>query len=70
VLLTWYAGWADPGGVVWLIDRLTAAAVPLDPVLAAVARRRDFESLREALHRLGGHQLAYRLAGLRSEFGL
>lgn len=70
VLLTWYAGWADPAGVVWLIDRLTAAAVPLDGVLAAAARRRDFESLREALHRLGGHQLAYRLAGLRSEFGL
>jgi len=69
-LLSWYAGWADPAGVVWLVDRLTEAAVPLDPVLAASATRRDFESLREALHRLGCHQLAYRLAGLRSEFGL
>ena len=69
-LLSWYAGWADPAGVVWLVDRLTEAAVPLEPVLAASATRRDFESLREALHRLGCHQLAYRLAGLRSEFGL
>jgi hypothetical protein len=69
-LLSWYAGWADPAGVVWLVDRLTEAAVPLEPVLGAAAGRRDFESLREALHRLGCHQLAYRLAGLRSEFGL
>lgn len=70
VLLNWYAGWADPAGVVWLVERLTEAAVPLEPALAAAARRRDFEPLREALHRLGSHQLAYRLAGLRSEFGL
>jgi hypothetical protein len=69
-LLNWYAGWADPAGVVWLVDRLTEGAVPLEPVLSAVAMRRDFESLREALHRLGGHQLAYRLAGMRSEYGL
>lgn len=69
-LLAWYAGWADPSGVVWLVDRLEQARVPLDQVLAAAATRRDFESLREALHRLGSHQLSYRLAGLRSEFGL
>jgi hypothetical protein len=69
-LLSWYAGWADPAGVVWLVEQLTDAAVPLDPVLTATARRRDFEPLREALHRLGSHQLAYRLAGLRSELGL
>jgi len=69
-LLAWYAGWADPTGLVWLVERLGEAGVPLEPVLSAAARRRDFESLREALHRLGGHQLAYRLAGLRSEFGL
>ena len=70
VLLGWYAGWADPTGVIWLIERLARAAVPVDAVLAMVARRRDFESLREALHRLGSHQLAYRLVTLRSEFGL
>lgn len=69
-LLAWYAGWADPSGVVWLVDRLEQERVPLDPVLAAVATRRDFATLREALHRLGRHQLSYRLAGLRSEFGL
>jgi hypothetical protein len=69
-LLSWYAGWADPTGVVWLVDRLEQARLPLDPVLSAAASRRDFESLREALHRLGSHQLSYRLAGLRSEFGL
>jgi hypothetical protein len=69
-LLAWYAGWADPAGLVWVIEQLTDASLPLDPVIAAAARRRDFEPLREALHRLGSHQLAYRLAGLRSEFGL
>jgi hypothetical protein len=69
-LLTWYAGWADPAGLVWLVDRLAQAAVPIDAVLSAAATRRDFGPLREALHRLGSHQLAYRLAGLRSEFGL
>jgi len=69
-LLIWYAGWADPSGVVWLVERLGQARIPLDPVLAAAAGRRDFTSLREALHRLGSHQLAYRLAGLRSELGL
>jgi hypothetical protein len=69
-LLAWYAGWADPAGLVWLVEQLTDSGVPLEPVLAATARRRDFEPLREALHRLGNHQLAYRLAGLRSEFGL
>jgi hypothetical protein len=69
-LLSWYAGWADPAGLVWVIEQLTDVSLPLDPVLAAAARRRDFEPLREALHRLGSHQLAYRLAGLRSEFGL
>jgi hypothetical protein len=70
VLLTWYAGWADPAGVVWLMERLGEASVPVEPVLGAAAARRDFASLREALHRLGSHQLAYRLAGLRSELGL
>lgn len=70
VLLSWYAAWADPAGVIWLVDRMTEAAVPVDPVLGAVAARRDFESLREALHRLGSHQLAYRLVSRRSEMGL
>jgi hypothetical protein len=69
-LLSWYAGWADPAGLIWLIERLTEAGAELQPVFAAVALRKDFESLREALHRLGSHQLAYRLAGLRSEYGL
>jgi hypothetical protein len=69
-LLTWYAGWVDPAGLVWLSEQLTDAGVPLDAMLAEAARRRDFEPLREALHRLGSHQLAYRLAGMRSEFGL
>ncbi|MBR7838397.1 hypothetical protein KDL01_34330 [Actinospica durhamensis] len=69
-LLSWYAGWADPSGLVWLVERLQEARIPLDPVLAAAAARRDFTTLREALHRLGAHQLSYRLAGLRSEFGL
>lgn len=69
-LLSWYAGWADPAGLIWLIEQLTEVGVPLEPVFAAAARRRDFEPLREAMHRLGSHQLAYRLAGLRSEFGL
>ena len=69
-LLTWYAGWVDPAGLVWLSEQLTDVGVSLDPMLAEAARRRDFESLREALHRLGSHQLAYRLAGMRSEFGL
>ena len=69
-LLSWYAGWTDPAGLVWLIERLGEAGVPLQPVLSATALRRDFESIREALHRLGSHQLAYRLAGLRSEYGL
>jgi hypothetical protein len=69
-LLIWYAGWADPSGVVWLVEQLGQARIPLDPVLAAVAGRRDFATLREALHRLGSHQLSYRLAGLRSELGL
>jgi hypothetical protein len=69
-LLSWYAGWADPAGLVWLVEQLTDAGVALEPVLLATARRRDFESLREALHRLGNHQLAYRLRGLRSELGL
>jgi len=69
-LVSWYAGWADPAGLIWLVERLSDAQMPLEPVLSAAAARRDFESLREALHRLGSHQLAYRLAGLRSEFGL
>ena len=69
-LVSWYAGWADPAGLIWLIERLGEAGAPLQPVLSAAALRRDFESLREALHRLGSHQLAYRLAGQRSEFGL
>jgi hypothetical protein len=69
-LLSWYAGWADPAGLIWLLERLGEAGAELQPVLAAVALRKDFESLREALHRLGSHQLAYRLAGLRSEYGL
>ena len=69
-LLSWYAGWTDPAGLVWLIERLGETGVPLQPVLSAAALRRDFESLREALHRLGSHQLSYRLAGLRSEYGL
>ena len=69
-LLSWYAGWADPAGLIWLIERMQEAGAVLDPVLNAAALRRDFESLREALHRLGSHQLSYRLAGLRSEFGL
>jgi len=69
-LMSWYAGWADPAGLVWLVDRLGESGVALGPVLSAAALRRDFESVREALHRLGSHQLAYRLAGLRSEFGL
>jgi hypothetical protein len=69
-LLAWYAGWVDPAGLVWLTEQLTDAGVPLDPILAPAARRRDFETVREALHRLGSHQLAYRLAGMRSEFGL
>lgn len=68
--LSWYAGWADPAGLVWLIEQLGDAGVPLEPVLGATALRRDFESVREALHRLNNHQLAYRLAGLRSEYGL
>jgi hypothetical protein len=67
--VSWYAGWADPAGLIWLIERMQEAGVGLDPVLNAAALRRDFESLREALHRLGSHQLSYRLAGLRSEFG-
>jgi hypothetical protein len=69
-MLSWYAGWVDPAGLVWLSEQLTEAGMPLEPMLGAAARRRDFESLREALHRLGSHQLAYRLAGMRSEFGL
>jgi len=69
-LVSWYAGWADPAGLVWLLERLGDSGVPLEPVLSAAALRRDFESVRETLHRLGSHQLAYRLAGLRSEFGL
>jgi len=69
VLLAWYAAWADPAGVIWLVERLTEATVPVEPVLGAVAGRRDFESLREALHRLGSHQLAYRLVSMRSEMG-
>jgi hypothetical protein len=69
-LLSWYAGWADPSGVVWLVEQLEQARIPLEPVLVAAASRRDFASLREALHRLGSHQLSYRLAGLRSELGL
>lgn len=69
-LLSWYAAWSDPSGLVWLVEKLELARIPLDPVLMAAARRRDFETLREALHRLGAHQLSYRLAGLRSEFGL
>ena len=69
-LLSWYAGWADPAGLIWLLERLGESGARLQPVLSAVALRRDFESVREALHRLGSHQLAYRLAGLRSEFGL
>lgn len=69
-VLSWYAAWADPSGLVWLVDRLGQARIPLDPVLTVAARRRDFASLREALHRLGAHQLSYRLAGLRSELGL
>jgi hypothetical protein len=70
VLLSWYAVWADPAGVIWLVERLTEAAVPVEAVFSAVAGRRDFESLREALHRLGSHQLAYRLVSRRSEMGL
>lgn len=69
-LLSWYAGWADPAGLIWLVERLGEAGAELQPVLAAAALRKDFESLREALHRLGSHQFAYRLAGLRSEYGL
>jgi len=69
-LLSWYAGWADPAGLIWLVERLGESGASLQPVLAAAALRRDFESLREALHRLGSHQLSYRLAGMRSEFGL
>jgi hypothetical protein len=69
-LLSWYAGWVDPAGLVWLTEQLTEAGVPLEPVLGAAAKRRDYEPLREALHRLGSHQLSYRLAGMRSEFGL
>ena len=69
-LVSWYAGWADPAGLIWVIERLEEAGVDAGAVLNAAALRRDFESLREALHRLGSHQLSYRLAGLRSEFGL
>ena len=69
-LLSWYAGWADPAGVIWLVEQIGESGAGLAPVLSAAALRRDFESLREALHRLGSHQLAYRLAGLRSEYGL
>ena len=69
-LLSWYAGWVDPAGLIWLLERLGESGAALQPVLSAAALRRDFESLREALHRLGSHQLAYRLAGMRSEYGL
>ncbi|HEV2635984.1 MAG TPA: hypothetical protein VGX23_12595 [Actinocrinis sp.] len=67
-LVVWYAGWVEPAGLARLIDQLDESAANTDPLLFAVARREDFEQLRDDLHRRGHHQLAYHLAGLRAEY--
>ena len=50
--------------------RAGAAGHPEGAARGPLGLGTDFESVRETLHRLGSHQLAYRLAGMRSEYGL
>jgi hypothetical protein len=69
-LTTWYAGWAEPAAVAWLVSQAEELRIDPDPILEAIARRRDFQDVCATLHRQGSHRLAYLIVAIRAEYRL